>query len=197
MSDFLVRTAIDLNGFDRKLLLVAEKVAPARIARALNRTGSPTQTAYLRQVRQTLGLKPNRFAKGNVTNAIKRYTSTRRATGGRLVYSVAGFGPGLPAIWYQPKEAPRGASINWLGARKTIDRSFYLGGRFPRRKRSRISHAVWQRTGSGKWALDRPRGPGVPDGMAHDRPRAVWEAQADRRLGLELQRAVGDMLRGF
>lgn len=196
MSDFSVRTAIDLNGFDRKLLAV-EKVAPARIARALNRTGSPTQTAYLRQVRKTLGLKPHRFAKSSVGTAVKRYTSTKRASGGRLVFSLAGFGRGLPAIYFDPKEAPSGASINWLGKRQQIDRSFNLGGRFPRRKRSKISHVVWRRIGTGKWSLDRPRGPGVPDAMAESQPRAVWEGQAGRRLPVELQRVIGDLLRGY
>lgn len=196
MSDLTVRSDINLNGLDRKLLQAAE-LAPSRIARALNRTGGPTQTAYLRQVKQTLGLKSHRFAKAPVGNVVKRRTSTRRASAGRLTYSLAGFGQGLPAIYYQPKEAPQGASINWLGSRRTIARSFYLGGKFPRRKRSKISHAVWRRVGAGKWAIDRPRGPGVPEAMAQGRPRAVWEGQAAQRLPAELARAVGDMLRGF
>lgn len=197
MSDFSVRTEINLNGIERRLLNAAEKVAPARIARALNRTGAPTQTAYLRQIRQTLGLRPHRFAKAPVGNIVKRYTSTKRATGSRLVFSLAGFGKGLPAIYFAPKEAPAGASINWLGKRQTIDRSFYLGGRFPRRKRSRISHVVWRRTGDGKWSLDRPRGPSVPEAMAESRPRSIWEGQAARRLPVELMRVVGDLLRGY
>lgn len=196
MSDLSVRTDIDLNGLDRLLLLAGER-APSRIARALNRTGGPTQTAYLRQVRKTLGLRSHPYAKAPVGNVIRRRTSTKKASAGRLVFSLAGFGKGLPAIFYQPKEAPAGASINWLGQRKTIGRSFYLGGKFPRRKRSRISHAVWRRIGSGKWALDRPTGPGVPDAMSQAAPRAVWEGQAGRRLPAELQRVVGDLLRGY
>ncbi len=196
MSDLSVRTAIDLRGLDRKLLQAAE-LAPSRVARALNRTGGPTQTAYLREVKRVLGLKSHRFAKAPVGNVVKRRTSTRRASAGRLTYSLAGFGQGLPASYYQPKEAPAGASINWLGQRKTIGRSFYLGGKFPRRKRSKISHAVWRRVGSGKWALDRPEGPGVPDAMAHSAPRAVWEGQAGSRLPKELQTVIGDLLRGY
>lgn len=196
MSELSVRTAIDLNGFDRMLETLAER-APSRIARALNRTGGPTQTAYLRQVKKTLGLRSHPYAKAPVGNVIRRRTSTKKASAGRLVFSLAGFGAGLPAIFYQPKEAPAGASINWLGTRRTIARSFYLGGKFPRRKRSKISHAVWRRTGAGKWALDRPTGPGVPDAMAQAAPRAVWEGQAGSRLPAELQRAVADMLRGY
>lgn len=196
MSDLTVSTAIDLNGFDRQLRLAAEQ-APSRIARALNRTGGPTQTAYLRQVRTTLGLRSHPYAKRPVGNVIKRRTSTKKASAGRLVYSLAGFGKGLPAIYYQPKEAPGGASINWLGQRKVIGRSFYLGGKFPRRKRSKISHAVWRRLGAGRWNLDRPDGPGVPDAMAQAAPRAVWEGQAARRLPKELQTVIGDLLRGF
>lgn len=197
MSDIAVSTAIELNGLERRLLNVAEKVAPARIARALNRTGAPTQTAYLRQVRQTLGLRPHRFAKAPVGSIVRRYTSPKRATGSRLVYSLAGFGKGLPAIYFAPKEAPSGGSINWLGTRKAIPRSFFLGGRFPRRKRSRISHVVWQRTGKGKWTLDRVSGPGLPEAMAENRPRSVWEGQAGRRLPVELRRVLQDLLRGF
>ncbi|PZR94166.1 MAG: hypothetical protein DI537_08740 [Stutzerimonas stutzeri] len=196
MSDLTVRTDIDLNGLDRLLLLAAER-APSRIARALNRTGSPTQTAYLRTVRKVLGLRSHPYAKRPIGNVIRRRTSTKKASGGRLVYSLAGFGGGLPAIHYQPKEAPAGASINWLGARRTIGRSFYLGGKFPRRKRSKISHVVWRRIGAGKWALDRPEGPGVPEAMAQAAPRTVWEGEAGRRLPKELQTIIGDLLRGY
>lgn len=196
MSDLTVRTDIDLNGLDRMLMLAAER-APARIARALNRTGGPTQTAYLRTVRKVLGLRSHPYAKRPIGNVVKRRTSTKKASRGRLVYSLAGFGGGLPGIYYQPKEAPAGASINWLGSRKTIGRSFYLGGKFPRRKRSKISHALWRRTGSGKWALDRPDGPGVPEAMAQAAPRSAWEGEAGRRLPKELQTVIGDLLRGY
>lgn len=196
MSELTVSTAIDLHGLDRQLKLAAEQ-APSRIARALNRTGGPTQTAYLRQVRKTLGLRSHPYAKRPVGNVIKRRTSTKKASAGRLVYSLAGFGKGLPAIYYQPKESPAGASINWLGQRRTIARSFYLGGKFPRRKRSKISHVVWRRLGTGRWNLDRPDGPGVPEAMAQTAPRNVWESQAARRLPKELQTVIGDLLRGF
>lgn len=196
MSDLTVLTNIDLHGLDRQLQMVAER-APSRIARALNRTGGPTQTAYLRQVKKTLGLRSHPYAKAPIGNVIRRRTSTKKASAGRLVYSLAGFGKGLPAIFYQPKEAPAGASINWLGHRKTLPRSFYLGGKFPRRKRSKISHVVWRRIGKGKWTLDRPEGPGVPEAMSQAAPRTVWEGQAGRRLPVELQRVIGDLLRGY
>ncbi|TCR69697.1 hypothetical protein [Bosea sp. BK604] len=191
-----IRTEIRSQDIERMLLQAGAR-APVGIARALNRAGVPTENAYLRVVKTTLGLRNHPYAKAPVGNVMKRRTSRRAATAANLVYSLAGFGRGLPAIYYQPKEAPAGASINWLGARQRIDRSFYLSAKFPRRKRGAISHAVWRRTGHGKWALDRPRGPGIPEAMTQDAPRTTWESQAAARLGPALASALAAVLRGY
>lgn len=191
-----LRTEIRSQDLER-MLVAAGSRAPVGLARALNRAGVPTENAYLRVVKTTLGLRSHPYAKAPVGNVIKRRTSRKKATAARLVYSLAGFGQGLPAIYYQPKEAPTGASINWLGTRKQIERSFYLSAKFPRRKRSVISHAVWRRTGEGKWTLDRPRGPGIPAAMAASAPRRTWESQASARLGPALASALGAILRGY
>jgi hypothetical protein len=196
MSSVDVRTEINSRDIEHMLLKAGAR-APVGIARALNRVGVPTENAYLRQVKTVLGLRSHPYAKSPVGNIVKRRTSRRKASAGRLTYSLAGFGKGLPAIYYQPKEAPAGASINWLGQRKLIARSFYLAGRFPRRRKSRISHAVWQRTGKGKWALDRPRGPGIPEAMTQGISRATWESQAAKRLPPALASALAAIMRGF
>lgn len=190
-----VKTEIDDRAV-QAMLKAAGTRAPVALARAVNRAGVPTENAYLRTVRKVLGLRSHPYAKP-LGNAVKRRTSRRRATASTLTYSLAGFGKGLPAIYYQPKEAPVGASINWLGARKTIKRSFYLSAKFPRRRKSKISHTVWERTGTGRWALDRPRGPGIPDGMAAGQSRAVWESQASARLTPALVSALQAILRGY
>lgn len=196
MSGLSIRTHIDLRGLDA-LIAAAGPRANGPISRALNRTGTPTANRTKRVVSKVLGLRNHPYAKASLGNALKRRTSVRNATPGSLRFSMAGFGTGLPAIYYQPKEAPAGASINWLGARKAVDRSFYLGGRFPRRKRSRISGVVWQRTGAGKWTLDRLRGPGVPEAMQTSAVGSAWEGEAARRLPAQMKIALEALFAGY
>lgn len=191
-----IRTQVSLRGVEA-LLAAAGPRGQVALARGLNRTGMPTETAYLRSVRAVLGLRSHPYARAPVGQAVKRRTSRRKATAGRLTYSLAGFGKGLPAIYYQPKEGAAGATINWLGGRRLIERSFYLGGKFPRRRKSRISHTVWRRTGKGKWALDRPRGPGVPEAMQQAQTARVWETQAAARLPGHLRSALEAVIRGY
>ncbi len=196
MSGLQVRTDITMKGIDR-LVMAAGPKANRAIARGLNRAGAPAANSGKRNIREVLGLRKHPYAKGTVTQAVKRYTSVRKATAATLTFSMAGFGRGLPLIWYQPKETPAGATVHWLGARKLVPRSFYLSGKFPRRKRGRISHAVWERTGQGKWALDRPRGPGVPEAMQSRPFGRAWERDASARLPHHMKEALLAALRGF
>lgn len=192
----IVRTEIHSQAFE-SLLQAAGARAPTGIARALNRAGVPTENAYVRKCKLVLGLKEHRYAKASVGDAVKRHTSRKKATASNLKYSLAGWGAGFPLIYYQPKETPAGATVNWLGQRKLIARSFYLGGKFPRRKKSAISHAVWRRTGKGRWALDRPKGPGLPDAMAARPAVAVWEGEASKRLPPALIKELTAILKGY
>lgn len=192
----MVRTDIRSEHIEA-MLRAAGARAPRGIARALNRAGRPTSTAYLRQAKKTLGIRNWRYGKTSVDGAIRRATNTRRATAGRLTYSLSGWGSGLNLAYYQPKEGPQGATVNWLGTRRMIARSFYLGGQFPRRRVSRISHSVWQRTGRGKWALDRPKGPGLPEAMVHPVPANVWRSSAAARLPDALANELRAILSGF
>lgn len=191
-----IQTRVLSEKIEAQLIAAAGPRANLGIARALNRTGAPTRTAYLRSVRQILGLTTHRYAKTSVVDVIKRRTSTRRASSGRLEFSLAGFGEGFNAIYYQPREAPAGASINWLGGRRVIARSFYLSGKFPRRRRSSISHSVWERVGTGRWNLERPKGPGVPEGMIQSAPRQIWLANARSRLPANLIRELTAIIAG-
>lgn len=192
----ILKTEILSQGLEAALKAAGPK-APVAIARALNKTGGPTETAYLRKVRAVLGLKNHRYAKGSVTAVMKRQTNRKRANSGNLKYSLAGWGTGFPLIYYDPKETAAGATVNWLGARKLVPRSFYLGGRFPRRRKSAISHSVWQRTGAGRWSLGRPKGPGLPEGMAARPSVAVWEGQAGARLPRHLAHELAVVLAGI
>lgn len=196
MNGLYVRTDITMKGLDA-LVMAAGPKANRAIARGVNRAGQPTANAGKRNIREVLGLRKHPYAKGTANQAVKRYTSIRKATAATLTFSMAGFGRGLPAIWYQPKETPAGATINWLGARKLIGRSFYLSGRFPRRKRSSISHAVWERTGKGRWTLSRPRGPGVPEAMQSRPFGHAWERDASARLPHHMKEALLAALRGY
>lgn len=196
MSGVVVQTNIRLQGLDA-LVMAAGPKANKALARGVNRAGAPAATAGKRNIRAMLGLRKHPYAKGSVVQAVKRYTSERKATAATLTFSMAGFGRGLPAIWYQPKESGAGASINWLGDRKLLKRSFFLSGRFPRRKRSSISHVVWQRDGAGRWNLSRPRGPGVPEAMQTRNFASSWERDAGSRLPHQMREALLAVLRGY
>ncbi|MET3892788.1 hypothetical protein ABIE41_003864 [Bosea sp. OAE506] len=192
----VVRTDIEMRGVER-LIAAAGPRAAGPIARALNRTGTPTANRGKREIRKVLGLRNHPYAKRPLGDALKRRTSIRKANAATLTFSMAGFGQGLPALYYRPKEAPAGASINWLGGRRMIARSFYLGGKFPRRRRSKISHVVWQRTGKGKWALGRVRGPGVPEAMQTLPFGSAWEGEAARRLPAQMKTALEALFAGY
>ncbi len=179
------------------MLKAAGARAPVAIARALNRTGAPTSSAYMKKATAILGLKRGPYAKKGVKDAIRRKTSIKKANPSSLRYSHAGWGDGFPLIYYQPKEAREGATVNWLGQRKLIARSFYLGGQFPKRKRSKISHAVWRRQGAGRWNLDRPKGPGMPQAMAHPDAARVWESEAAKRLPARIAHELSAIFAGY
>ncbi len=190
------RVDISLHGIDR-LIAAAGPRANTGIARALNRAGVPTANAEIRQVKKLLGLRNHPRQKTSLGDAVKRRTSKRKAAAARLEYSLAGWGDGFPLIYYQPKETPKGAAVNWLGSRKLVERSFYLSGKFPRRRASSISHAVWQRVGKGRWSLKRQKGPGVPEAMTRPTAKATWQAEAARRLPAALAKELGVILAGI
>ncbi len=190
---------VDTKGIENMLAAAGDR-APVAIARALNRAGTPAKNAYLRQVRNTLGLKNWRHggkASASAVTAMERRTSARKANPGRLEYSLVGFGQGLNAKYYDPKEAPGGANVNWLGSRQTIARSFYLGGRFPQRKVSKLTpKGVMVRKGPGRWNLGGAKGPGVPEAMVTPGAQAVWLAHARARLPKEMSHQLYAILAG-
>lgn len=189
------RIDVSLRGLDL-LIAAAGPRANTGIARALNRAGTPTANAEIREVKKILGLRNHPRVKTSLGDAVKRKTSKRKATSSRLEYSLSGWGYGFPLIYYQPKETPQGATVNWLGARKRVARSFYLSGKFPRRRASSISHAVWQRVGKGRWSLKRSKGPGVPAAMVQPSSKAIWQTAAAQRLPAALAKELGAILAG-
>lgn len=189
------RVDISLHGIDR-LIAAAGPRANTGIARALNRAGTPTANAEIREVKKILGLRNHSRAKTSLGDAVKKKTSKRKATSARLEYSLSGWGDGFPLIYYQSKETPQGATVNWLGTRKRVARSFYLSGKFPRRRPSSISHVVWQRVGNGRWNLKRPKGPGVPTAMVQPAAKRIWQAAAAQRLPAALSKELGAILAG-
>lgn len=207
-AELLLQTEVALRGLDT-LLAAAGPRAPVALARALNRTGSPMVTRTKRIIKQTLGVQQHPYAKYRLNDRLKRKMSVRRAKASKLEFSFAGFGKGLPLIFYQPKEAPVGASFNWLGSRRTIARSFFLSGQFPKRKRSSISHTVWQRLGKGHQSykerardpygranLGQPIGPSVAEAMRSPAVANDWESQAAARLPHHLRSALESLLAG-
>jgi hypothetical protein len=196
VSTISIETRVLTEKITAQLIAAAGPRANKGIARALNRAGGPTRTAYLRSVRAILGLKSHPYAKAPLGDAVSRWTSTRRAHATNLAYSVVGFGNGLNAIYYQPRETPKGVSINWLGGRRIIERSFYLSGKFPRRKRSGLSHKVWQRFGEGRWGFGQKNGPGLPEGMIQPGAQRMWMVNASARLPANLIRELTAIIAG-
>ena len=200
MADLTVKTDIQTQRIEAGLRAAGAR-APVAIARALNKTGTPTENAYVRQVKRTLGLKNWRHNGSNIASQIRKVSSRKRAKASSLKYSFAGWGKGLPLAYYQPKETPKGVTVNWLGARKLVPRSFYLSGRFPKRKLSNLSHSVWRRIGKSGWGsldnLDRPRGPALPEAMVHPVPERVWQRESNVRLPRNLMHELSVIIAGI
>lgn len=182
------------------LLLAAGVRAPIALARALNRAGQPARNAYMRQVRGILGLRSWRYDKKgseSLRYILKRQTSTLRAKPHNLTYSHVGFGAGLNLKYYSPRETPAGVSANWLGRRRVLAGTFYLGGRFPRRKISKLTpKGVYQRFGA-RHKIAIVKGPGLPEAMATGAASAFWMAEANRRLPRELAHQLRALLAGL
>lgn len=197
MTISFIVDAKDLGGV-ANMLAAAGTRAPVALARALNRAGKPASTAYKRQVRKVLGLKAYRYGGSTPTDILNRKTSIRTANPGNLEYSLVGFGKGLPAKFYDPKETVRGAEINWLGSRKVIARSFYLAGKFPRRVTSKLTKAgVFQRKGAGRMNFKLVDGPGVPEAMVTPQMNREWLSQVQNRLPKEISHQLYAILAGF
>lgn len=180
-----------------ELFRIAGNRAPVAIARAMNRVGVPVANKYRRASIKKLGARPHPFAKVNLRDWTSRATRMKKANPGTLTFSFTQWGKPLPAIFFSPIEKPAGTSIRYLGQRKLIPRAFYLGGQFPGRKRSGISHAVWQRLGPGRWTLGRPKGPSLAEAAIQPDVLAVWQGEASRRLPVEVGRQVVAILGGF
>lgn len=188
----------NLTGLDN-LVKAAGPAANIGIARALNRTGNTVRSGYLREVRKVLGIKKHRFARSGAIAAMNKRTSARRANAGRLEYSLVGFGKGLDLLYYQAKETPAGLDVFWLGARKIVPNSFYLGGRFPNRRGGfgpKIGMSA-ERMGQGRSALRfRPKGPGIPEGMVAPPAADYWEREARARLAPRIAHELTAILLG-
>jgi hypothetical protein len=206
-------TNTTITGLDN-LVKAAGPSANIGIARALNRTGTVVKNGYLREVRKVLGIrghpavttaararatKSEKKFKNPMLQAMNRRTSVRRANTERLEYSLAGFGEGLDLLFYQARETPSGLNVFWLGSRKVVPKTFYLGGRFPSRrggfgpKRGMSA----ERIGTGPKALRfSPKGPGIPEGMVAKGPAAHWENQARARLGPRIAHELTAILQG-
>jgi hypothetical protein len=191
-------TNTTITGLDN-LVKAAGPSANTGIARALNRTGTVVKNGYLREVRKVLGISKHKHAKAGAVAAVNKRTSVRRASAARLEYSLAGFGKGLDLLFYQARETPSGLNVFWLGSRKVVPKTFYLGGRFPSRrggfgpKRGMSA----ERIGTGPKALRfSPKGPGIPEGMMAKGPAAHWENQARARLGPRIAHELTAILLG-
>ena len=199
MTGLYLSLSTTMTGLDN-LVKAAGPAANVGIARALNRTGSSVRSSYLREVRKVLGIRKHRYAKSGAVAAMNRRTSTRRANAGRLEYSLAGFGKGLDLLYYRAKETPAGLSVVWLGARKVIPKTFYLGGRFPKRQggfgpNQGISAERVRRGPKG--LRYSPKGPGIPEGMVAPGPAAHWENAARARLAPRIAHELRAILMGY
>lgn len=187
-----------LTGLDN-LAKAAGPAANIGIARALNRTGSVVKNGYLREVRKVLGIRKHRYAKSGAIAAMNKRTSTRRANAGRLEYSLAGFGQGLDLLYYQAKETRAGLNVFWLGSRRVVPGTFYLGGRFPKRSGGFGPNRgiSVERVGKARAALKfSPKGPGLAEGMVAPPAAAHWENQARARLAPRIAHELRAILLG-
>jgi hypothetical protein len=197
-------TNTTITGLDN-LVKAAGRRANTGIARALNRTGVPTETRYLREVRKVLGVKKHPLAQYGVIEATRKRVSRRRATPANLEYSLAGFGKGLNLIFYQPKEKPQGLSVMWLGSRRIEKKAFLHGGTFRKGRWGGFAKNLgiaMRNDGGGKYSrlghsgLSAPRGPGIAEAMVEGSAVAVWDREAAGRLAPNIAKELRAILLG-
>lgn len=161
----------------REMLERAEKVSPAAVARALNRTAEVARTDVTRALVVQTGL---RF--GVVRGAI----SIWRASAGSLQAEVKAKGGYTSLKEFSARRTKKGISAAPWGRRQVFDGTFII---------RKFGGHVYKREGARRFPIRKLYGPAIPVEMVKGKSRlaffAAVESELPKRLEHELARTLG------
>lgn len=161
----------------REMLERAEKVSPAAVARALNRTADKARTDVTRALVVQTGL---RF--GVVRGAI----SIWRASAGSLQAEVKAKGGYTSLKEFGARRTKKGISAAPWGRRQVFDGTFIV---------RKFGGHVYKREGARRFPIRKLYGPAIPVEMVKGKSRlaffAAVESELPKRLEHELARTLG------
>lgn len=177
-------------------LVDLRKAMPKAAARALNRTGAKAVTLMVRELTAQTGLQ---------RKTIKRAVKSSRASDRMLAFAMKTRGGNIGLRYFKARETRAGVSAAPLGQRIVVPHTFMKAGRFPNRVRfdSRgkgkgMDGNVFVRVGKGRLPIEGGRsGVYIPTEMLQGRSLSTFDALVAADLPAQIERAIGDALRGY
>jgi hypothetical protein len=177
-------------------LVDLRRAMPKVAARALNRTGAKAATMMVRTLTAQTGL-----ARKTIKRAVKSYRASER----NLAFALKTRGGNISLRYFKARETRAGVSAAPLGHRIVVPGTFMKAGRFPNRVRfdSRgrgkgMDGNVFIRKGKGRLPIEGGRsGVYIPTEMLQGRSLASFDALVAADLPVQIERALGDAMRGY
>lgn len=177
-------------------LVDLSRAMPKVAARALNRTGAKAVTLMVRTLTAQTGLQ-----RKTIKRAVKMHRASERA----LAFALKTRGGNIGLRYFKAKETAAGVSAAPLGQRIVVPHTFMKAGRFPHRVRfvskgrgKGMDGNVFIRRGKARLPIEGGRsGVYIPAEMLQGRSLAAFDALVATDLPLQVDRAIGDALRGY
>ena len=189
-----VETAADAEALARlgNMLGALEDEAPKVINRALNRVGDMGRTRVVRELARDTGLP---------LKLIRRSVKTKRSGWRDLRYELLSVGGDVSLKHFRKRETKAGvvANLGALRGRVLFPRTFFRGGKFPRRVDIHMGGHVFDRMSEQRYHLKRvSSGVFIPQDMAEGAAAKAFDAvvasHLEPRLEHEIAREMARLL---
>jgi hypothetical protein len=186
--------SLDIQQIER--LVDLRRSMPKIAARAINRTGAKAVTAVVRSLTAQTGLP---------RKTIKRAVKSQRASDRQLAFVLKTRGGNINLKFFKARETGAGVSAAVLGKRIIVPGTFMKAGRFPNRVRfdskgrgKGMDGNVFVRKGKRRLPIEGGRsGVYIPEQMLEGQTLAAFDTLVVSDLPVQLERAIGESLRGF
>lgn len=177
-------------------LVDLSRAMPRAAARALNRTGAKAVTLMVRELTAQTGLP---------RKTLKRAVKAQRASERSLAFALKTRGGNINLRYFKARETKAGVSALVLGKHIVVPHTFMKAGRFPNRVRfdskgrgKGMDGNVFIRRGKARLPIEAGRsGVYIPEEMLQGRSLATFDALVAADLPVQVDRAIGDALRGY
>lgn len=186
--------SLDIQQIER--LVDLRRAMPKIAARAINRTGAKATTAVVRALAVQTGLP---------RKTIKRAVKFQRASDRQLAFALKMRGGNINLRFFKARETAAGVSAAVLGKRIIVPHTFMKAGRFPNRVRfdskgrgKGMDGNVFVRKGKSRLPIEGGRsGVYIPEQMLEGQTLAAFDTLVVSDLPVQLERAIGESLRGY